>query len=473
VKTGRALTGGIAALALVLAVGAGHAAADGTPCPASNSPNELVLASGSGQTTQIGKPFPQNLQVRLANSNGCPLTGTLAGVDVTFATSASGAGGLFSSTGSNVAVVGTDEQGTATAPPLTANDTIGDFTVVAQSAYGSVTLHLAVTASGVPAAIDVAGAADQDASVNGRYAQPLRARVTDANGNPVQGVTVTFGVVPGATGAGASFLGGQPTATTDASGVATSPPLLANGTPGRFTATASTDGVASVATYALRNESVAVSIAATSAARQAAKVGARFRQPLRVRVLDASGHPIEGATVAFTIVPSGGGAGGAFAGGATQATATTDADGRAASPLVTANTSAGSFTATASTAGSARSVTYALTNRAARPTALTAGAASGEHAGVGSRFPIPFAVTVVDAHGNPVKGATVTFAAPAHGPSGHFRKASRVVRVATSSKGIAIAPRFTANRKAGGYAVTAAVSGAKRVAFALVNEPRG
>jgi len=260
-----------------------------------------------------------------------------------------------------------DEQGTATAPQLTANDTVGEFTVVAQSAYGSVTLRLSVTASGVPAAIAVAGAANQDAEVNGRYARPLQARVTDANGNPVQGATVTFGVVPGATGAGASFLGGRPTATTDANGLATSPPLLASGTPGRFTATASTDGLAAVATYALRNESAVVSIAATSTARQDATVGTRYRQPLRVRVLDASGHPIEGATVAFTIVPAGSGAGGAFAGGATQATATTDADGRAASPLVTANTSAGSFTATASTAGSAHSVADALTNRAAPP----------------------------------------------------------------------------------------------------------
>jgi len=170
-------------------------------------------------------------------------------------------------------------------------------------------------------------------------------------------------------------------------------------------------------------------------------------------------------------VPAGSGAGGAFAGGATQATATTDADGRAASPLVTANTSAGSFTATASTAGSAHSVAYALTNRAARPATITAGAASGGQARVGSRFSIPLAVTVVDAHGNPVKGATVTFAAPARGPSGRFRNAGRVVRVVTSSKGIALAPRFTANRKAGGYIVTAGVSGAKRVAFALVNVP--
>ena len=82
-----------------------------------------MLAGGTGQTTQLGKPFPQNLQVRLANTNGCPLTGNLAGVDVTFTVPASGASGNFPSTGSNIAVVGTDEQGTATAPPLIASDT--------------------------------------------------------------------------------------------------------------------------------------------------------------------------------------------------------------------------------------------------------------------------------------------------------------------------------------------------------------
>ena len=41
---------------------------------------------------------------------------------------------------------------------------------------------------------------------------------------------------------------------------ATSAPLLANATPGRFTVTASTDGLAAVATYSLRNKPGDVSI---------------------------------------------------------------------------------------------------------------------------------------------------------------------------------------------------------------------
>jgi hypothetical protein len=229
--------------------------------------------------------------------------------------------------------------------------------------------------------------------------------------------------------------------------------------------------VASVATYTLRNKPAAVSITAASAARETATINGHFHQ-LRARVLDAAGRPVEGATVSFAIVPSAAGAGGTFANGANQAAATTNANGLASSPPVSANTTAGRFTATASTTASNHVVTFALTNRAAKAASITVGAASGEQSAVGSRFPVPLAVTVVDAHDNPVKGATVTFTAPRVGPSGHFRSSSRVVHVVTNGKGIAVAPPFTANSKTGGYAVTAAVKGGGRAAFALVNGPR-
>ena len=35
-------------------------------CPTSNPPNELVLTGGSGQQTQLGRQFAQNLQGMLA-----------------------------------------------------------------------------------------------------------------------------------------------------------------------------------------------------------------------------------------------------------------------------------------------------------------------------------------------------------------------------------------------------------------------
>ena len=51
---------------------------------------------------------------------------------------------------------------------------------------------------------------------------------------------------------------------------------------------------------------------------------------------------------------------------------------------------------------------------------------------------------------------------------------SRIVRVRANSKGIAVAPPFTADAFVGGYAVTAAVEGSSvQTAFSLLNLPRG
>src|SRR5262245_54093804 len=110
---------GLAAAAGVLAAGTGSAGAAATECPASNPPNELLLFSGSPQTAQLGQAFQTSLQVRLANSNGCPLTGQLAGITVTFVAPGGGASGTFAGSGSTVAYVGTDDNGIATAPTLT------------------------------------------------------------------------------------------------------------------------------------------------------------------------------------------------------------------------------------------------------------------------------------------------------------------------------------------------------------------
>lgn len=465
------------ALLVLLALGAGPSAGAGSACPASNPPNTLVLAGGSGQTAQLGRQFQGNLQVALANTDGCPLTGNLAGISVDFVAPGGGASGIFAATGTGVAVVGTDAQGTATAPSFTANDTAGSYGVDAESDYGTVPLYLTNTAGGLPASVAVQGAAEQEASVNSRYGQPLQARVTDANGNPVQGVQVSFSVTPGVTGASASFLGGQGTATTDSNGIATSPPLFANGTPGRFAATASTDGLSTVATYTLDNHAAATTIEAIATTDPAtATVETRYRRPLQARVLDGNGQPIEGASVTFGIQPSGSGAGATFVGGATQATVTANADGLATSPPVLANKTAGTYTATATT-GDTGAATYTLENLAAAPDTITAGAASGESTPVRMRFPVRLAVTVADKDGNPVAAATVVFSAPAEDASGRFtirkRTTSRIAKVRTNKKGIAVAPPFAAGTKAGGYIVTATITGtSKRAAFALVNQPR-
>ena len=478
--------------AVVLAAAGGSARGAGSACPTSNTPNELVLAAGSGQQAQLGKQFAQSLQVELANTNGCPLTGNLAGVSVNFDAPGSGASGIFASSGSREAYVGTDSQGVATAPPFTANFTVGNYTVDAHSDYGTVDIGLSNTANGLPAAIAPEGSSTQEAAVNTEYAQPLQVRVTDANGAAVQGATVNFAVVQGATGAGATFLGGGPaSAVTNADGVATSPPLLANGVAGKFAAAASTDVLSSVAMFALDNHAAAMTVSMVTRSDPTAIVDTRYHDRLQARLVDATGQPVEGATVTFAIAAADNGASGSFLAGGTQATALTDTDGRAISPTLVANKTAGAFTATASTTG-AQPLAFTLTNLAAAPHTVTAGAASGTSTVVGTRFDVALAVTVTDKNGNPVKGAVVVFTAPVKGPTGRFtirtrsanehgkagRKLprthpSRIARVATNADGVAVAPPFTAGRTAGGFAVTAAVAGTSRsTAFALIDTPR-
>src|SRR5690348_6156917 len=267
--------------AVVLAAAGGSARGAGSPCPTSNPPNELVLAAGSGQQAQLGRQFAQGLQVVLANTNGCQLTGNLAGVTVNFDAPASGASGIFAGSGSHEAYVGTDSQGAATAPPFTANFTVGDYTVDAHSDYGSAEIGLSNTVNGLPATIAPEGSSTQEAAVNSEYAQPLQVRVTDANGVAVQGATVSFAVLPGVTGAGATFLGGeQAGAVTNADGVATAPALLANGVPGKFAATASTGGLSSAAVFALDNHAAAMTVSMVTRSDPAAIVDTRYRDRL-------------------------------------------------------------------------------------------------------------------------------------------------------------------------------------------------
>jgi protocatechuate 3,4-dioxygenase beta subunit len=328
--------------------------------------------------------------------------------------------------------------------------------------------------------------------VNTGYAQPLQVRVTDVAGNPVQGAPVSFSIAPGATGASGSFLGApQATATTDSEGLATSPPLLANNVPGKFVATASTAGAPTIATFALDNHAAVSTVKVVGVKDESATVNTRYLHSLHASVLDASGQPVEGVQVTFTLTAADNGATATFLGASSPATELTDAQGVATSPPLLANKTAGAFTATAAITGKATPVSYRLTNRAGAPYELQAGAADGETSDVGRRFPVRFAVTVTDKNGNPVPGVTIAFTAPAYGASGHFilaqtpksktarrstlrakvtTRSSRVARARTNAVGVAIAPPFTANTIAGDYIVNASIRGkAERVAFALDN----
>ena len=102
--------------------------------------------------------------------------------------------------------------------------------------------------------------------------------------------------------------------------------------------------------------------------RQSTTAGAHYGHPLAVRVLDANGTPVVGATVTFRLGGSTGGgsgagnssAGGSFVDGSAQATEQTNSAGVATTPSFTANSTAGAFTATASVAHISEPASFAL-----------------------------------------------------------------------------------------------------------------
>jgi adhesin/invasin len=437
-------------------------------------------------------PFDTDLQVALTNPNGCPITTLLAGIAVTFTAPASGPSGTFSASGANAVLVGTDASGTARASLLTANTLPGGYLVTASSPFGSVTFSLVNTASGVPATVVSLAPQSQSATVVTRYPAPLQVRVLDADGNPVQGANVTFGLGSasptggnsGGEAAGATFDGGsnQAAELTNNDGIAASPRFVAGTVAGRFTGTATVAGISEPVSFDLSNLPARPPHASPVGKwPQSAKVDSSYPRPLEVRVLGAAGQPSQGITVTFVLAsnsqgsPAANGAGASFPGGPTQATTVTNAHGIASSPRFTANTAAGAFTATASVTGVSKPLAFGLRNQAAKPSSISAGVAANESTSVGALFPIPLAVTVVDKHDNPVSGVLVRFSAPAHGAGGTFvnrLRRTHTIAVKTNSRGIAVAPAFVANETEGGYVVKATAGHARAAAFALVNEKR-
>jgi protocatechuate 3,4-dioxygenase beta subunit len=457
----------------------------------------ITADAPTSQSAAVGAAYPQPLQATVHDANGNPVEGT----QVTFSLGAGGgaaggggsaqAGATFDG-GNAQATELTDASGTATSPHFTANSTAGTFTATAATAGVVEPAGFALdNLAGRSATMSALAPTKQSATVGRRYSKPLTVKVLDGSGKPLQGVTVTFslgssaaaGGSGGTAAAGASFVDGQAqaTETTDASGIATSPRFTANRTAGRFTATATTTGTNAAADFSLDNLAAkAPTIVALGASNRSAAVGSRYAKPLKVKVHDGSGKPLEGATVTFTLGASAGGQTGAggsssadasFVGGGSQATETTNAAGIATSPRLSANTVAGSLTATATTDGTTNAVTFQLHNRSGKPATVTAGVAATESTAVGTQFPVRLAVTVIDKNSNPVAGVTVIFSAPRGGPSGHFGGATRTtVRVKTDAKGIAVAPAFIANNTQGGYVVQAHAAG-HAAAFALVNQP--
>ena len=185
---------------------------------------------------------------------------------------------------------------------------------------------------------------------------------------------------------------------------------------------------------------------------QGAIAGTAFTTPVTLQVQDQYGNPVSGVQVTFT--PPASGASSSFS----PNPATTDANGNI-SVNATANTIAGTYNVGVSFSGIATPTSFQLTNLAG-PAASVGSVSGGNQGAVTSTvFATPLGLQVLDQHGNPVAGVTVTFSAPGTGASASLSPVS----VMSDANGF-VSTTATANAIAGSYVVGVSVAGLGTVA---------
>jgi len=423
-------------------------------------PLVVTITGGSPQSTAIGSPFGTPLSVHVADGTGAPKSGVV----VTLIPPVQGASATLSAT-----TVVANSLGNATVN-ATANGTLGTYNVTAS--VGGVTVNFSLTNAppqgGVPASITAAAGTPQSQSVTAPFVTALKALVKDSTGTPVSGVSVTF-TAP-ATGASGTFPGSNASATalTDGQGFATAPTFTANTTLGTYQVTAKVLTLST--TFHLTNTAGApAGIAVYSGDNQSATINTNFGTPVAIQVVDAFGNPCGAAGAGLTgsfIVSAGNSGSTATANGSTNVT--TDNNGIATAPSLTANGTAGPFAITALffqyfPTFQSFIVNFSLTNTASAPAALIVFAGSPQSVAVTTAFPVALAAKVTDSGGNPLGGFTVHFTAPASGASAALSSPSAI----SNASGIATVNAM-ANAVNGTYNVTASI-GTFTAIFSLTN----
>jgi Bacterial Ig domain/Domain of unknown function DUF11/Bacterial Ig-like domain (group 3) len=132
-------------------------------------------------------------------------------------------------------------------------------------------------------------------------------------------------------------------------------------------------------------------------------------------------------------------------------------------------TVAGGYTVTgadgaATGADGAATGTAALTVTPGPAATVTASGGDNQSATTGQAFAAPLSVTVTDAYGNPVGGATVTFTIVPGGGTAGFGGTAQTVTAVTTAAGVATSPALDAGSTAGPVTITATTPGASGVA---------
>ncbi len=256
-------------------------------------PTALAVILDDDQSGLTGEGLPNPFVVEVRDQNGAPV----GGVPVTFAVN-SGDGMLSDTT------VTTDAYGQAEST-LILGSTPGTNTVEASVEGISQMVVFNAEASlplPMPTALSIISGDNQSVLTGEALADPFVVEVRDQNGDPMEGVTVTFIVSAG----GGSL--SDTSVDTDANGLAQST-LTLGSEPGTNTVEASVEEITETVTFNAEASfplPMPTALSIISGDNQNDLPGETLADPFVVEVRDQNGDPLEGVTVTFTVSAGGG-----------------------------------------------------------------------------------------------------------------------------------------------------------------------
>lgn len=257
-----------------------------------------------------------------------------------------------------------------------------------------VTVLLTVEA-GTAASLSINDGDGQTSAAGSAVATSPSVLITDAFGNPVSGVQITFTLT-----AGGGSLGGS-VATSDASGIARVGSWTLGTTAGANALDAAGPGLPTVSFSATGIPGPAAQLAISAGDGQSAVAGSDVAVAPAVEALDEFGNGVEGVSVAFEVV--------AGEGSVTGASGMTDADGAFAVGSWTLGTTAGENTLRARATSIPDSVKFTATGLTGEAQAIVLEAGDAQTDTVAATLSTPYAVKIVDSNGNGVAGIPVSW----------------------------------------------------------------
>ncbi len=368
-----------------------------------SSAANLLKISGDSQTAVAGSVLPDSLVVRVTDASDNPV----AGATVTWSLTGGGA------VSANSSETGPDGRA---AVQRTLGPTAGQQTTTATAAGldGSPIVFTSTGTVGSAGRLVIVQQPSTSASSGSAFAQQPKIQLEDANGNPVAlaGIAVQATIASG-TG---TLVGGS-TATTDGTGLAVFSGLGISGPAGGYTLNFSVPNRMDISGTP---PSATITLSAGAASRlrfsgqpSSTTTGSAISPAVTVRVEDAQGTLVTGATNTVTIAL------GANPGGATlSGTKTVAASGGIATFAdLSLNSPGTGYTLTASASGLSGDVSSAFNITTGAASQIVANSATTLSGTVGSAVSPNPSVKVTDGSGSPVSGVSVIFAVTQGGGS--------------------------------------------------------